>query len=477
VAIVGLATAVVLWVGLSGTAPVPAEDPADPAEDPAPETSTKVRKARKQPKPVAHQTSGPPRPLNVLLIVVDTLRADHLGAWGYERNTSPAIDGIAADGIRYTTGISQAPWTTPSMGALMTSLYPSALGILGDRSVLPDDVTLLPEILNDAGYRTGAVISHSFCSSKWNFDQGFDDFNESNVLGHDAITSPGVTEGGLDFLEKQTDEPFFLWLHYFDPHFAYALHETTDFTPDSPYDGRVKSSLKFSKLARIQDSLDDDDLAQLDRLYDSEIAYTDAHIAMVVDKLRALDLYDDTVIVFTADHGEEFMDHGRLGHAKTLYQELVNVPLIVKCPGWEPGVVDVPAGNIDVLPTVLACLNRDVPGDISGSVLPRSSDSEHHPIFSETQRGTRPRSIVSGQYKLIHNTKRNKGYELYDLRADPGEQRDLSKRQPDVFDRLKTELSAWERKVSNRPRQSTDVELDDEERARLEALGYLDHAE
>ena len=171
-AIVGLATAVVLWVGLSGTAPVPAEDPADPAEDPAPETSTKVRKARKQPKPVAHQTSGPPRPLNVLLIVVDTLRADHLGAWGYERNTSPAIDGIAADGIRYTTGISQAPWTTPSMGALMTSLYPSALGILGDRSVLPDDVTLLPEILNDAGYRTGAVISHSFCSSKWNFDQG-----------------------------------------------------------------------------------------------------------------------------------------------------------------------------------------------------------------------------------------------------------------------------------------------------------------
>ena len=177
-----------------------------------------------------------PRP-NVLLIVVDTLRREELGAYGYPRSTSPNLDRLARAAVRYDQAFSQAAWTTPSISSLLTSRYPSQLGIEGELTKLAEDVVLLPEVLRAEGYVTGGVVSHSFCSQKWNFDQGFDFWDQSSIGGHKAITSPGVTERALEFLDQDREQPFFLWLHYFDPHVAYVEHAAFRFGTREEYDG------------------------------------------------------------------------------------------------------------------------------------------------------------------------------------------------------------------------------------------------
>jgi choline-sulfatase len=422
-----------------------------------------------EPLPPAEVVLQPERPYNVLLIVVDTLRADHLGAWGYDLSTSPQLDRLASRGLRFSRAISQAPWTTASIGSMLTSKYPTELGFVDERSALPEDVLTLAELLRSAGARTGAVVSHSFCSDEYNFDQGFESFDDSQVLGHIGVSSPGVTRAALSFLEQHKAERFFLWVHYFDPHFAYTLHEPHDFEPDSTYAGPVQSEMRFAELNDL--SLGPADVKQLHRLYDSEIAFTDASIGQLLDKLGQLGLEEDTLVVFAADHGEEFLDHGRLGHSKTLYQELVHVPLIVRCPHWEPGVVDTPVGNIDVYPTVLSCLGLPPPEGLAGRAL-GPTPPEPRPVFTESGRRNRLAAVVQGELKLIGN--RKKGYELYDLAADPQERVDVSSARPVEYDTLLSELSTWQASVRARAQAGVVVEPGAEERAQLEALGYIE---
>jgi choline-sulfatase len=419
--------------------------------------------------PPAEVVLHPERPYNVLLVVVDTLRADHLGAWGYDLSTSPQLDRLASSGLRFTRAISQAPWTTASIGSLLTSKYPTELGFVDERSALPEEALTLAELLRSAGARTGAVVSHSFCSDEYNFDQGFESFDDSNVLGHVGVSSPGVTGLALSFLEEHKDERFFLWVHYFDPHFAYTLHEPFDFAPDSAYAGPVKSEMRFSELNAL--TLAPPDVEQLHRLYDSEIAFTDAAIGQLLDKLEQLGLTDDTMVVFTADHGEEFLDHGRLGHSKTLYQELVHVPAIVRCPDWAPGVVDTPVGNVDLYPTVLSCLGLPQPEGLAGRPL-GPAPPEPRPVFTESGRRNRLAAVISGDLKLIGN--RKKGYELYDLGSDPQERVDLSQTREAEYDSLLSELSTWQASVRARAQAGPVVEPGAEERAQLEALGYIE---
>ena len=306
---------------------------------------------------------------NVLLIVVDTLRRDHLGCYGYERDVSPHIDRLAADSVRYENAYSQAPWTTPSIGALLSSQYPSTLGIRNERSVLSQDLVLLPELLQEYGWSTGAVVSHGFCSSKWGFDQGFDFFDETNVLGHAGVSSAGVTRAALRFIDAHAGDPFFLWLHYFDPHNEYLSHPGHGYQRERPYRGPVNPRNNFYKLRRILDRLGPPDWDELRRLYDSEIAFTDHHIGRVLERLRSLELYEDSLVILTADHGEEFGDHGRLGHAHSLYQELVHVPLLVKYPGSEPLVAEDPVALVDLYPTLLEFLGLPLPEGLVGRSL------------------------------------------------------------------------------------------------------------
>jgi len=405
-----------------------------------------------------------------VLIAVDTLRADHVGCYGYDRPTTPNIDRLAADALRYERAYAQAPWTTPSLGSLLSSSYPSALGIQHEASRLPSDALLLPEVLRDAGWTAGAVVSHSFCSSRWGFDRGFDSFDESEVRGQRAVTSPGVTDRALDFLDRHGAEPFFLFVHYFDPHFALIEHEGFAFRDAAePYSGPVRSPVPFLVFGRKDQEVTSADAREMRRIYDSEIALTDHHIGRLLDALRERGLYEPSIVVLTADHGEEFLDHGRVGHTKTLYRELIRVPLLVKLPGRRGRVVTEPVGLIDVFPTILDALDLEIPTSLQGTSLLRSVPPR--PVFSETQRQARLRSVVDGDFKLMIDLDRGTR-ELYDLGRDPLERMDVSQEQPARRRELERLLSSWA-KASRRSKPTPPpVELSPEERERLRALGY-----
>lgn len=412
--------------------------------------------------------SGPtPGRHNVLLIVIDTLRADHLGAYGYGRKTSPQIDVFAAGAVRYARAWSQAPWTTPSVASLLTGRQPVRFGITDVESTLPDDATLLSERLSEAGYRTGAIVSHRFVSSRWGFDQGFDHFDDSQALDHDAITSPAISERAIRFLDEHASDDFFLFLHYFDPHFAYREHDEHVFPSRWPYRGPVGPEVRFGELLRRQSSLNQADADELKRLYDSEIAFTDAHIGRVLAHLEALGLGDETMVILTADHGEEFLDHARLGHTKTLYDEVLRVPLLVRIPGTPAAVVESPVALLDVVPTVLAALGLPPAKEAEGRVLPLPGDASREPrvIVSATQRRAPKRAAIDDRYKLIRSAD---GDEIFDLIDDPRERTPILPAEVPSFESLDTALEA----LPMTPASEKRIEISDDERARLEALGY-----
>jgi arylsulfatase A-like enzyme len=416
---------------------------------------------------------------SIVLVVIDTLRADGLTVYGNAQTTSPHLDALAGRGVRFTRAYSHAPWTTPSVASLLASRYPSALGIDDERSRVPEDTELLQEVLARHGYATAAVVSHSFCSERWGFAQGFDLFDESNVRGHDAVVGEAVTDRALELLDRLEDRPFFLFLHYFDPHVAYIEHPGFTFRDGTgaPYDGPIRSGMKFKTVSGLR--LDAADHAEMRRLYDSEVAFTDHHIGRLLERLDR-----ETVIVVTADHGEEFDDHGRLGHAKTLYDELIRVPLILACPqsgASVPGcdarrVVDRPVGLLDVAPTLLRIAGVPAPEGFEGRSLLDEPAGAPRPVFSETSRHSVLRSVVLGRHKLILDAGTGKGM-LFDLIDDPGERTDLASRETGKAQELMRLLEGWT--VANRPGAggTGEIALTPAERERLAALGYLEEGE
>ena len=447
---------------------------ATPANTAEPASASPI--ARIQTQPVA-----PRAPSNVLLIVIDSLRKDRMSAYGYERNTTPRIAELASDGVLYTGAVSQAPWTTPSIGSLMTSRYPSSLGIETERSVIPESLDMLAERLQDAGFATGGVVSHTFCSTDWGFAQGFDSFDESNILGHDAVTSAGVSDRGIEFLEanaeaERGDRPWLLFLHYFDPHFAYNAHDAFPFGgPHPDYAGRLRSGMLFKELNAQRDELSPDDMTELARYYDSELAHTDAEIGRVLDHLRTTGEYASTLVVVAADHGEEFLDHGRLGHAKTLYDELVNVPLIVRYPGGAPAVIDDPVGLIDVYPTITEFVGTAAPDRARGTSLYDVARGRHRTpadVFTETSRYANLRALIEGDHKLVLDVSTG-GVVLFDRRTDPHERIDIARREPQRAKRLAKRVRAVMEMALEDVVQTTDRTLSPEEEERLRQLGYL----
>jgi arylsulfatase A-like enzyme len=431
----------------------------------------------------ADTTGADPARPNVLLIVVDTLRADHLGAYGNERPTSPNLDALAASGVRYGQALSTAPWTTPSIAALMTSRYPSSVGIESEKARLSDEALLLAEVLQEAGYLTGAAVSHSFCGSEWGFGQGFDGFDESNVLGHAAVTTDGVTARGMSFLDEaaEQDQPWMLWLHYFDPHCAYVEDERHPMGGRGDYDGKVQSGELYRKVLRQWRRYDESDWNEMRRLYDSEIARTDQGIGELLAHLDRLGLTDNTLVVMTADHGEEFHEHGGVGHAKTLYREVLHVPLIVRYPrsdarfaAAQPAAPEGWVSLVDVAPTVLDVCQLEQPQPFVGlSLLHERRTDRPHYVFGETHRAGGLRTVVADDFKLIRwlDPRRTN---LFDLSADPEESKDLS-RNPLHKARLgsmNAALDAHLERVTLSALKAVPIELDAEAEERLGDMGY-----
>lgn len=432
---------------------------------------------------------------NVILIVVDTVRTDHVGCYGYQRNTTPNIDRLAQQGLLFRNAISAASWTLPSIATILTSQYPCVLGIRDTPVVMDDRYSLLSELLKQNNYTTHGIFSHVLLAPQLGFGRGFDNYDDqTSPYRRRGISSPAVTQKAISFLRKNHKRPFFLFLHYFDPHYNYILHKKYNYYPF--YNGSVKSNHPILDLWRIRHNLSKDDIRYLVSLYDSEIAFTDEYLGKLLDALKKRGLYDNSIIIITADHGEEFMERGWIGHCITLHQELLRVPLIMKLPAGEARIIDSPVGLIDIMPATLRYLGLRIPDGLDGKALDLSPGASvaRGPVFSETfnfilQKYQLPgihqpkrnepiafRSIVLGDRKLIYDEKKD-SKQIYNLSDDPHEQNDLSARRSEQNSRLEVLLSRWLNYVKSKqkrgPVQDASELFTPEQRKQLESLGYL----
>jgi len=403
--------------------------------------------------------TSPPRP-NILFISIDTLRADHLGTYGYARPTSPRIDEFAKTAVVFEQAHSSASWTLPSLTSLMTSLYSSTHGMKKQESRLDPSFHTLAELLRNAGYDTAMVVSHYFLSSRYGLQKGFTHV-DSQLLQMDmiaGITSPQITEKGVEWIREKAavrdGMPWMLWLHYFDPHDKYLPHPGY--------------SEKFGMTREID-------------LYDGEIAFTDDYVGRVLDELARSKLDDDTIVVVVADHGEEFMDHGNTRHGFNLYEETVRVPFMIRAPGFHPTRVEPVIASVDLMPTLLELAGVTTDYPVEGrSLVPllRGESEPEREAVSEVywQDKQDMKSLRKGAWKYIdHKLDTQKLDLLFAIPLDPGENDDLSSTDHSTTSAMHDELArrlTRAREMSNAYGRSEMSPSSPAEAARLKALGY-----
>jgi arylsulfatase A-like enzyme len=435
--------------------------------------------------PLAGCGGGPERPWNVVFILVDTLRADHLSAYGHDRPTSPELDRLAEGSYLFENALAQAGCTFPSVNSLLTSRHSQHfLGQPEERRMsIPDDLPTLAEILSEAGYATAAVSASSVVRatpSRVNhfggFGQGFDAFDEECLMADAACVNARAFEI-LDGLEA----PYFLYLHYWDPHDPYRppLHHVRSFPDHDTSHGFLARGNLWPIIRMLyQDGphwdLGPEDVAQIKTLYDEEIRYFDGRLRELLDRLETRGDLDRTLLVFASDHGDEHLEHGHIAHCRSLaYQTVVHTPLLLKIPGLPGGRRDARVQNLDVTPTILDYLG--IPFDDLGfegrSLRPviESEREVHRYVFASQGRS---RVVSDGRYKLIHDIRTGERA-LYDLAADPGETEDLATARPEETDRLEEVLFGWIRSLEGAVGSDESLRRADEAERQLKAVGYL----
>ena len=457
----------------------------------------------------AHLLRRPPAPpRNVLLISVDTLRADRLGCYGYGRPTSPRIDGLAAEGVRFHQAISQAPWTTPSHISLLTSRYPSSHHVTQSFSgferflkegrgyrVLAEDAITLAEVLQAHGYRTLALTGGATLGAELGFAQGFDAYREDSY-GLLERVRPMLGE----WLEESRDLPFFIFLHMFDVHAPYAHTEMTEGVLTDAQRGAIHRGLgepghgDISGFASLLRGLGLYRVEVTSALYDGGIRFTDNFLGHLLDDLRRLGLEDRTLVVLTSDHGEEFGDHdpGRFydAHCQTVYEELIRVPLVVRLPGAIPAgrVVDTPVELVDVAPTILDVLGIRTPPAMEGKSLwglATGSRREHKEwtLSEATCNDLETKALRRRDLKYIAAWEARDDEHagipgplirerVFDLVADPGEKRRLPgrRRLRDLRATLEDRVTALARNAPT----AAEAPVSEDVLERLRGLGYLE---
>lgn len=413
--------------------------------------------------------SGP-----VLIFDIDTLRADHLGCYGYDRDTSPRIDTLAMEGYRFEWVFSQAPKTSQSQGSIFTGLYPSNHGLVFGDDYLSDSLTTMAEVFSSAGYRTAAFVDGGYMSTKYGFAQGFDSYEDHRRRGLETI-GPRV----IQWLSEHSEEQFFLLLHTYDVHNPYDPPEPYQsmFLDDVPRTlGSVSSQAIFQPVNwSKQVPLNPHDLAHSMALYDGGIRYTDTWIGRILDVVQELGLDRRATIVLLSDHGEAFQEQAIRGHSQ-LYTPVTRIPLLIRPPGGSaariiPDIVQ----SIDVMPTLLEGVGLELPPGLQGrSLLPllRGGSLRPLPAFSEHPfRGQY--SVAFAEHHLVTISEPG-STELFEFRRDPLELRDLLAKQPLVVDEFEAIGKRWREAVENRgspkirPRPIGEEALED-----LRALGYI----
>ncbi len=429
---------------------------------------------------LATPVSGPLPVRRVILVSVDTLRADRLGAYGYPRPTSPILDRFASEGTRFATCIAASPWTLPSHISMLTGLYPTHHGALHVRQPLRTGVRLVSEELAGHGFRTAAIVASDLVLPNEGSRRGFEHYQEFPWRDLAATSGPSILNTGAEvtaaattWLEHLTaDDSFFLFLHYYDVHSDYSPEPRFRTLLGADADLEPGSST-FLIAHRDDGALTAKERLQTQRLYDAEIRQLDAHLGTLFGALRELGLESRTLVVVTSDHGEEFREHGRLLHGRALYEESMHVPLIMRGPGVPRGhVVTQLTSHVDITPTILAATGTGLADQLDGSSLLRSLTAfdDERPDFvvgGATHRGD-VRMVRTARFKLIDRRVGND--ELYDLELDPGERTNIIAHQPSRHAGLARRFARSGGQLSNDPVG----QLSTTDRERLRALGYLD---
>lgn len=373
-----------------------------------------------------------PRSHDVLLVIVDTVRSDHLGCYGYDRDTTPNIDSLAAQGTRWSRVQAQSSWTLPAIASIMTGLDDRThrAGMFdGVFYGIDPELPFLPHLMSRGGFQTAAFFNVIFLDACFGFNRGFDHFDCVGSVETANMRDAGTTvDRVLEWLDsdRDPDRPFFIALHIYDAHLTYDppppyASAYTDPAYSGPFGPDWGTKSDVSAVNQGGEAVAPGDLYNLEGLYDGEISYVDSQLGRLFEGLRSRGLSSTTLIVVMADHGEEFMDHGGLGHGHTLYQELLSIPLIMSGPGVRAGFVDTTlAGEIDVAPTILAYSGLPVPDQMHGvDVLRAHSGRRALPASLLMTTGGRV-AIRSGDEKLHWSQSTGQSVQ-FDLASDPRE--------------------------------------------------------
>ncbi len=419
---------------------------------------------------------------SVIIYLIDTLRADHVGAYGYPRPITPSIDRFAADGVLFLNAQAQSSWTRPAVASLLTGLAPQAHGVNRRRDALAGSVDTLAEVLAREGYDTAGVVTNGNAGPNFALDQGFASFRylrESGRRVERHRLSDQLNRWLFRWLEQRGPEsaPYFLYAHATDPHVPYTPAEPfrRRFAPDvDPEIGRLENVRAIIQ-GRRQPT--DTTRRHLIDLYDAEIAFNDHHFGRLIERLKELGQYESTLIVLVSDHGEEFLDHGGWEHGVTLYEEQLRVPLIIKLPGGADAGrrVETVARQVDVMPTVLDLLGIAPPAGLDGASLLRPAERASFAHLALQNR--RMNSVNRRGWKLILDDSpfpRGRPIQLYRLADDPRETIELAGERPFERELLSQLMRSFELRLARGVRAAgEEVEIPEELRRQLEALGYL----
>ena len=393
--------------------------------------------------------------LNLLLVSIDTLRGDRVGYAGYNIET-PSLDSLAQEGVSFMNAVCQVPLTLPSHASILTGTSPLYHQIRNNEDFfLEEDFSTLAEILKNKGYLTAAFVSAFVLNSQFGLQQGFDLYDDEYKTPEALVPygpqrlAEDVYRSAASWIKANQGKKFFLWVHFFDPHFPY--------TPPSPFDVKYKS-----------------------RPYDGEIAYTDVYVGKLVQVLREKSIVEKTLVVVVGDHGEDLWQHSEPTHGIFLYDTALKIPLLFWCPQIIPEDVRIESQvrSIDIFPTILDIFQIDIPPSCQGislvPVMERKKVREIEKSYAETyypllaHGWSAQESIRTDEWKYVFSPRS----ELYDLKKDPDEMRNLVAERPEVVSRLKRDLEELKRRDSS-SRTLPIKELTPEEKEKLRALGYL----
>ena len=443
------------------------------------------------PRLVMRSATAEPQPPNILLYLMDTLRADHTSALGYHRDTTPNLAALAKEGWNFTQATSTAPRTRASTASILTSLYPSQNHAVLNRG-LDLEVESLAEILRRGGWSTYAYVANgNVFEPAFRFDQGFDKFvtvRGKNLDNHAHTIE--IHEKIFPDLNRLKGERFFLYVHAVDPHSPYdppaeSRHRYTD--PD--YRGSIKP-MKTTARELKKTSLSTEDFDFVVGLYDEDIRYQDASFGRLLDAMREKNLLENTLIVVVSDHGDEFLEHGGWEHGMRLFEHQLRVPFVVHGPGIEAHTIDTPTSLVDVMPTILAQAGLPGPRESEGrnaapGAVEETGNSRSRVFAEEIKPDFRLQSLRQGPWKIIRRVTRASGgwleenatYTLYQLDYDPREQKDLATVETEKLDRMRRDLGVLRQRIAAQT-PTRDVAapapvIDERTRRQLEALGYI----